>query len=48
MVSISDSFTFVPATNFNKYHEFEMHYIIPFPNMRIYPNDMNEGIQDSC
>ena len=41
-------FTFVLAINFDKYFEFEMDYIIPFPNMRIYPNDMNEGIQDSC
>ena len=42
------NFTVVLATNFDKYLEFEMDYIIPFPNMRIYPNDMNEGIQDSC
>ena len=40
--------TFVLGTNFDKYLKFEMDYIISFPNMRIYPNDMNEGIQDSC
>ena len=36
------------GTNFDKYLKFEMDYIIPFPNMRIYLNDMNEGIQESC